>query len=276
MGVLLGGLSSLLFGVGDFLGGEGAKRAPAASIVLWAGVISFPLIAAAALVVGGSASTGDWVFGAAAGAAGGVGLVFLFAGLGRGQAAAVAPAAAALGAMLPVAVSLVAGDRPSSMGWLGVSLAIPAIVLCAWVAEPGDLPFGGLGHGLVAGLGFGSYTVIINQTSAASEILPLITARASTMLVVLAFALIGLWKVTAFRRVPGKIAAASGVLDVAGNIALLLGLRLGSLALVAVAASLYPAVTVAMARVVNHEHLRQRQVVGLLLALLALAAIALG
>ena len=67
MGVLLGGLSSLLFGIGDFLGGEGAKRAPAASIVLWAGVISFPLIAVAALIVGGSASTGDWVFGAAAG-----------------------------------------------------------------------------------------------------------------------------------------------------------------------------------------------------------------
>ena len=55
MEVILGGISSLLYGVADFLGGEGAKRAPAAAIVLWAGVISFPMILVVALVVGGDA-----------------------------------------------------------------------------------------------------------------------------------------------------------------------------------------------------------------------------
>ena len=46
MGVFLGGVSSLLYGVGDFLGGEGAKRVTAATVVLWAGAFSVPLIAA--------------------------------------------------------------------------------------------------------------------------------------------------------------------------------------------------------------------------------------
>ncbi|HXV71871.1 MAG TPA: hypothetical protein VEB69_10785 [Acidimicrobiia bacterium] len=58
--------------------------------------------------------------------------------------------------------------------------------------------------------------------------------------------------------------------------ALLLALRAGTLAPVAVAASFYPAVTVVMARLVNAEHLRTRQVVGVALTLCALTAIALG
>ena len=83
MEVILGGISSLLYGVADFLGGEGAKRAPAAAIVLWAGVISFPLILIVALVIGGEAGPRDLILGAAAGIAGAFGLVSLFAGLSR-------------------------------------------------------------------------------------------------------------------------------------------------------------------------------------------------
>jgi hypothetical protein len=56
----------------------------------------------------------------------------------------------------------------------------------------------------------------------------------------------------------------------------LLAVRAGSLALAAVAASFYPAVTVIMARMVNSEHLLGRQVFGLGLTVLAMTAIALG
>ena len=138
MEVILGGISSLLYGVADFLGGEGAKRAPAAAIVLWAGVISFPLILVVALVVGGDAAPVDLLLGAAAGIAGAFGLVSLFAGLSRGNAAAVAPTAAAIAAVLPVIVAVVDGERPSTLAWIGVAVAIPAIVLSSWVADPGE------------------------------------------------------------------------------------------------------------------------------------------
>ena len=82
MGVLLGGLSALFYGVGDFLGGEGAKRAPAASVVLWAGLLSFPLVAVIGIALGGTARPADLWLGAGAGAAGALGLVTLFAGAG--------------------------------------------------------------------------------------------------------------------------------------------------------------------------------------------------
>jgi len=84
LGVLLGGLSSLLYGVGDFLGGEGAKRVSAATVVLWAGIVSFPLIVVVATLVGGEVGSVDLWLGAAGGSWGAIGLVSLFAGLGRG------------------------------------------------------------------------------------------------------------------------------------------------------------------------------------------------
>lgn len=276
MGVLLGGLSSLLYGVGDFLGGEGAKRVTAATVVVWAGLVSFPLIVIVALLSGGDAQSSDLWLGAAGGSAGALGLVSLFAGLGRGQAAAVAPAAAAFGGIVPVVVAVIIGDPISTWTWIGVLVAIPAIVLCSWVGEAGDVPLGGVGYGLAAGLGFGIYTVLLDQTSEASALLPLIPARAATMVVVSLIALFGVWRVSGFSSIPKRIILGNGLLDVSGNVTLLIALRVGSLAPVAVAASFYPAVTVLMARIVNSEHLRGRQVFGLVLTLGALAVIAVG
>ena len=274
--MFFGGLASLFWGVGDFLGGEGAKRAPASSIVLWAGVISFPVVAVVALLVGGQLQASDIAIGAAAGGGGAIGLVFLYAGLARGQAAAVAPASGAFTAIFPVVVAVSIGERPSALAWLGVAVAIPAIILCSWVIETGDVPYGGLLYGVVAGLGFGTYTIMINMTSDGSELLPLIPARAATMLVVILIALAGVWKITSFSRVPTWIVAGSGLFDVGANAALLVGLRVGSLALVSVASSLFPAVTVVLARIFNQERLHARQVLGLIMTLVAISAIALG
>lgn len=274
MEVLLGGISSVLYGFADFLGGEAAKRAPAAAVVLWAGVLSFPLILIAALLVGGEARVSDYVLGAVAGMSGAVGLVSLFAGLGRGQAAAVAPTAAAVAAIVPVVVAVISGERPSLVAWAGVVVAVPAIVLSAWVADPGQSLRGSVGYGLAAGLGFGGFTAIIGLTGAGSNLLPLITSRASTMLAVLALAGLGVWRLVGFGSSPRLLVAGNAVLDVSGNVALLLAVRAGSLALAAVAASFYPAVTVLLARLVNGEHLRGRQVAGILLTVLAMSAIA--
>lgn len=276
MEIVFGGISSLLYGAADFLGGEGARRAPAAAIVFWAGAISFPLILVVALLTGGEASTTDYLMGALAGASGAVGLVFLFAGLGRGRAASVAPVAAALAAVLPVVVAVVEGERPSTLAWLGVVVAVPAIVLCASVTEPGGVDRSSTVYGVVAGLGFGGFTALIRFTGEESNLLPLVASRASTILIVIILGGLGVWELVRLAETPRPIVVGNAVLDVAGNVALLLAIRAGSLALAAVAASFYPAVTVMIARMVNSEHLRGRQVVGLGLTLLAMTAIAIG
>ena len=276
MEVVFGGISSLLYGVADFLGGEGAKRVSAASVVLWAGLVSFPILAVVALIVGGDAAAADYWLGALAGISGAVGLVALFAGLSMGQAAAVAPVSAALGATIPVVAAVIGGERPSAIAWIGVFLALPAVLLCAWVADPGEVPGGGFWYGAVAGLGFGGFTTIFRLTSEESNLLPLIASRGATILVVLGIAAVGYWKVTGPRHIPFRYVAASGLFDVTANVSLLFAVRAGSLALAAVASEFYPAVTVLLARVVNSEHILPRQALGMVLALLAMTAIAVG
>jgi drug/metabolite transporter (DMT)-like permease len=272
--VLLGGLSSLLYGVADFLGGQAARRVSAASVVVWAGVVSLPVLTVVALVVGGDADPSDFLIGAAAGACGALGLVALFAGLSRGSAAVVAPLSAALSAAFPVVVGVAGGEQPTTLAWIGLALALPAIALCSWVADPHGVRAEGLLFGTAAGLGFGGFAVVIRLTDPASNLLPLIASRGATMTVVLAVGLLGIWQVVGWRRIPAPLVVANGLFDVAGNVTLLLALRAGSLALAAVAASFYPAVTVAMARVIGHEHLRKRQIVGLGLTVLSVGLIA--
>ncbi|MGH8946525.1 MAG: EamA family transporter, partial [Acidimicrobiia bacterium] len=223
MGVLLGALSAVFYGMGDFLGGEGAKRAPAPAIVLWSGVASFPFVVLAALLVGGRAGAVDLAIGALAGASGAFGLVSLFAGLAKGRAATVAPVSAVLAGIFPVLAAVALGERPSSLAWLGVALAIPAVALSAAVGS--SLRAEGAVYGLAAGLGFGGYAIVIDLTAEASRLLPLITARAATMVVVAVVALAGAWRVTGPRGVPAGIVVGNGLLDVAGNVALLAGLR---------------------------------------------------
>jgi uncharacterized membrane protein len=132
-----------------------------------------------------------------------------------------------------------------------------------------------VGYGLVAGLGFGGFTALIGLTDPDSSLLPLISSRGSTMAVVLVLAAFGVWKLVGFGSSPRLLVAGNAVLDVSGNVALLLAVRAGSLALAAVAASFYPAVTVLLARLVNGEHLRARQFVGIGLTVMAMSVIAL-
>lgn len=276
MEVFLGGISSLLYGVADFLGGEGAKKVSAATIVFWSGAISLPLMTITAFLVGGDASMGDYLIGLAAGTSGVIGLISLFTGLARGRAAVVAPFSAALGALVPVALAVLLGDRLSPLAWIGVVLAIPAIALSAWTDDRAGSPRAGLIYGAFAGLGFGGFTAIIGFTDPDSNLLPLVAARTGTLSVVAVIGLVGLWKISSFRSTPNRVVLGNSVFDVSANVTLLLALRAGEFALAAVAASLYPAVTVLMAMWVNGEHLRARQVIGIVLTLMALALIALG
>jgi drug/metabolite transporter (DMT)-like permease len=126
----------------------------------------------------------------------------------------------------------------------------------------------------VAGIGFGAFAVVIRLTDPASNLFPLVASRGATMVVVLAVGLLGVWKVAGPSQLPVPLVVGNGVFDVSANVTLLLAIRSGSLALAAVAASFYPAVTVTLARVVNHEHLRKRQVAGLIMTIVSIGLIA--
>ena len=66
-----------------------------------------------------------------------------------------------------------------------------------------------------------------------------------------------------------------GVLDTAGNVFILTGMRMGSLSVMGVLASLYPAGTIALAAIVLKERIALIQWIGMALAIAAIAMLSL-
>lgn len=239
------------------------------STLFWAHLIGLGALTAWMPIDDGRPLLVDLAVGASAGLFGLAGLVFLYSGLARGRAAVVAPLAAVVGAVVPVMVGAGAGAAPGPLGWAGVAVALPAIYLLSTI-EGVPRRAAGLGHGLAAGLFFGGYFVSLAQANDAAGMWPLVASRALSVVLlgVVALLVSRAW----LARPQGRVGAAVtgvGLLDLVGNIGYLLAAHLASLVVVAVVASLYPAVTVLMARLVYREHLSAAQVMGLLLAVVA-------
>lgn len=273
--MILAGIAALGYGVGDFLGGSASRRIHVGSTLLWAHLVGFALLLAWMPVDGGHPIPSDLAAGAAAGLFGMSGLLFLYSGLARGRAAVVAPAAAVVGALVPVAVGAGTGTMPGRLGWVGVAVALPAIYLVSTV-EGVPRRAAGLGHGAAAGAFFGGYFVSLAQASSESGMWPLVASRGLSVAILTGVALLASrpWLSWPPGRV-GVTVMGVGVLDLVGNIGYLLAANVASLVVVAVVASLYPAVTVVMARFVYREHLSGSQVLGLLLGVVAVACFSL-
>src|SRR5690606_17116388 len=125
----------------------------------------------------------------------------------------------------------------------------------------------GLGYGVAAGALFGGYFVLLALASGETGLWPLLASRAVTTALLASVAVAG--KRDWIRPPSGTTAGAVigvGALDVVGNIGYLLAAGVGNLVMVAVVASLYPAVTVALARIVYDESLSGPQLAGVMLA----------
>jgi len=270
--VVLALLASITWGASDFLGGMMGRRIPTTLVVLWSQSTGMILGVVAALVFpADQVHLSDLLWGAVAGAAGTAGLYFLYEALARGRMAVASPAAALVGAVLPMGIGFALGERPLPVQWIGILLALPAIWLVAQVGEIAG--FNGLLYGFIAGAGFGSFFAAIAQTGEGSGFWPLVAARiiqVTTMMFIVRKQKLGLPPPET--RLP---IAALGAGDMLANVFVLLAARSGLLTLVAVLTSLYPAITVLLAVWILSEPIGPRQKVGLFLALVAIALIAL-
>jgi drug/metabolite transporter (DMT)-like permease len=126
-----------------------------------------------------------------------------------------------------------------------------------------------------SGLAFGLNFVLIHQAPHEANLWPLVFARISASLLIVAIAI-----ATRNLRLPTgqslKLAVSAGAIDTVANVAMLLALHASLLSLASVLISLYPAATVALAMVVLKERVTRWQAVGMVLALVAVAMIAVG
>ena len=170
----------------------------------------------------------------------------------------------------------------------GVAVALIAVVLVSATPPPPgreddvqlDVPLHplrtpGVTLAVGAGLMFGAFFIFLDVAGDDSGVWPLIGMRSASMGLVASAALV-LRK--PWRPPSGTLGAiaAAGLLDVAANVLYLLATRRGLLTLVAVLTSMYPAVTVVLARMVLKERFVRTQIAGLLFAAASIVLIVLG
>jgi drug/metabolite transporter (DMT)-like permease len=257
--VALALLSSLLWGTSDFLGGTLARRVPAATVVALSQAIA--LVSLVPLVLVAGATPPSLVPGLLAGVAGAIGLGAFYAALAAGTMGVVAPIAAT-GASLPVVVGLVRGEDPSALQVAGILLALAGVVLASGPELSGGAPVRPLLLAVLAAGAFGTVMVLLAEGSEGPPGGVLVT------MLVLRVSQVGLVAPVALARGLGDwrpllpLLAVLGLVDVAANACFAYASRSGLLSVVAVLGSLYPVVTVLLARQLQAERLARIQLVG--------------
>lgn len=278
---LLALASAVLYGSADFFGGLTARRANTIATVVWsqfAGLVL--LLLALPFLPASTVSSRDWIWGFSAGFSGGIGVAFLYRALAVGTMAVVAPTTAVIAAMIPVLFAFAVGERLRPLTFAGVALALVAIFLVSRPAstqtDSGDSARRGFppgfGLALLSGISVGIFFLSLARTSVAAGMWPLIAARISSITLFVAIAFIAKRTLRMDRTATGT-ATLGGALDMAANAVYMTAARIGPLSIVVTLASLYPAATVILARLILHEHLSRAQIAGIVSALLAVVLI---
>jgi len=283
MVILLGLAAAILYGSGDFLGGLAARRAHVLTVLTLAETAGAAVAVAAALMSASPASLTGMAWGIGAGLIGGLGLIIFYAGLAAGPMSVVAPVSGLVSTILPVAVALAEGERPGAGVYAGALLCLVAIVLASSAPSTGaprrpgrPWPGRAIAYGITSGASFGLFFLLIRNAGQSGELWPVAAARIGELATVLAAAAVlrrGLRPRGAGRRLL-LAAASAGMIDVIANLCYVAATRTGMFGLAVVLASLYPGVTVLLARVVLGERLHWVQRAGLVLAAIGILLVA--
>lgn len=280
---LLALASAVLYGAADFVGGLTSRRASTLAVVFVSQLsgavvvlVLLPILPAATVV------RSDVVWAVVAGLGGGLGVALLYRGLAIGTMSVVAPTTAVCAVAIPVAVSIALGERPSAVTLCGVAIALAAIVLVSQSPAP---PHDSHHHShatqallmaIASGVAIGIFYLALARTSGDAGLWPLLVARAGSAAVFAVMALVRGHGGLRMSRTVLPMAIACGVTDMAANGLYLVATRGGALSVIVTLASLYPASTVILARVVLHERLGRLQIAGIAASLVAIVMIVSG
>jgi drug/metabolite transporter (DMT)-like permease len=282
--ILLALASALGYGSADFIAGWLSRRSHYARVSLLAQIAAGASALIASLVVGGRPSGASLAWGALSGLGGGLGTLALYRGLARGRMNVVAPLSGVLAAALPALVGLALGERPAPAALVGLGLALPAVWLTARTehedaARSGTSASSSVVDGILAGLGFAVLFIGLQRAGLGEGLWPTASSQLVGALPMLAL------HARALRRSPSDPPEGVwlrlgppfvGVLVAVAAICFFLATQRGLLTIVAVLTSLYPAVTVALARWLLAERIGRWQGVGLALAAVSVALISTG
>ncbi|MBV8207586.1 MAG: DMT family transporter [Acidobacteria bacterium] len=268
-------LAAATWGAADFNGGRAARRAPVIPVAMlsqFAGCLFMVVLAVALRQPFLSARSLG--FSILAGAGNALGITCLYRSLAEEKMGIGAPVAAVITAMLPVGVGIAGQGWPAPQKLAGFVLAITGIWLLARPSGP-VAHSRGLRHAVLAGIGFSGFLVLIRMGGGTDQALwSLAVARGTPSLILLVIGSMVRTNWSSARPAAVFIVLA-GVLDSTGGLLFTLAAHHARLDVATILASLYPASTVILARLVLKERLSRSQTTGMLAALAAVPLIAM-
>lgn len=270
IGILFAVTSAMVWGSGDFSGGQAARKSHQYQVLMLAALSGMVVLTISAIIKGeGIPSSRSIVWAILAGTAGALGMGALYRALSLGHTASVAPTSAITCAALPVLFGLATAGLPKATQLAGFVVAFLAIWLVSRSPSAGEKTFReGMTLSFLSGIGFGGFFIFISLVDKGQVFIPVLVARTSTLII--ALILLGANHI----RVPGltsnPIALLAGVLDTGGNVFYLLATQFTRLDIAALLSSFYPAMTVILASIILKEKVSRTQWAGMVLCLVAL------
>jgi len=272
-GLALGASGS--WGIGDFLGGVKSRVLHPLAIMAVSQPVGLLLLGVAVAARATPPPGPEVAWAVPAAVCGTIGLAAFYRGLSTGAMSIVAPIAGA-GAAIPVVVGVASGDRPSVLQGLGFAAAIVGVVLSSWERRTGTQRLAaGAGFGLVSMVAFGLYFVFLHRASTHEFLWPAFLFRvASTSFVWLSLLVVR--PATRGIRSAWLMLVLIGCFDTGGNTLFAAASSYGGLGATSVLASLYPVVTVLLARHRLHERVHRLQELGIVLTLAGIVLVSAG
>jgi drug/metabolite transporter (DMT)-like permease len=263
----LGLVSAATWGGSDFVGGVGARRAPAMLVVASGHIVSFLLLLGYCLAIHlAPPGMRSLLYAMVAGFECSLAMAVFYRALAMGAMGLTAALTGLMTALVPVIFSFFYDGPPGPLTMVGLATGLAAIWLITHTPAkggPGSPPMALL-LGALAGTGFGVQLILFKLASGGGLLWTMTSARAAgsvaLMLVILVKPPQGPW------RGFWQTGIAAGLLDTIGNLFYLRATQFGRLDVAAVVCSLYPAGTILLAALVLKERPTRRQMAGMALA----------
>lgn len=294
LAIVLALASAIGYGGSDFAAGIASRSVSVIQVSLLGSAVSAVAVAAALPLAASPLPTAAALaWGALAGLGGTLGALALYLGFRHAAFSVAAPISAVGTAGFSVLAGLLFGERPSALALAGIVLALPAIVGVSASAASTDgeagsadgetgaasgRPITGVAYGLIAGAFFALLLIGLDRagTGASGRSLWPVAATQASEIVVALVAAVVTRNLALPAGQPRRLAVITGLTGAAGTILFFFASHEGFLAITAVLTSLYPAVTILLARVLLGERLTALRLAGLALAGVCVSLIAVG
>lgn len=273
----LGG--AFFIGCADFLGGLVGRRTHPLISTLAINAVALVLFAIAWAALRPHLVPESVLLAIGAGFVTAIDLNLIYAAFAAGAMSLTAPLIACGSALVPTAVTAIAGEAPSLARSAGIALALAAVFAITWnpPGSPDHVPLGrraltfSLLASLLGGVSFAMQLLATRSLEIPGAIGVASVTRLTATLICLLLVIVLLGRRSRASLPPARLVGAAGFCEAAGTSAFLIASTAENSAVVAVIVSLYAIVTVLLAQTVLRERISLHQQLGI-----AAAAIGVG